>query len=135
MKVSANKAAQLVGKSPPTISRAIKSGKLSHEKAEGGGYLIEESELYRVWPRVTVEDNAKGNTLNDETPYETRVLEVELKAERDMRSRLESEIEDLKGQRDKWQGQAERLLLEKATPAPVETMGGQGGFIARLFGK
>ena len=123
MKLSANQAAKEIGKSVPTITRAIKRGDLTAEKREGGGYLIDPAELFRVWPRVTPKDDTKDNTLNDTRPHDTRVLEVELKAERDMRARLEAEIEDLKGQRDKWQGQAERLLIERATveaphPAP-----------------
>lgn len=115
MKLSANQAAKEIGKSVPTITRAIKRGDLTAETRKGGGYLIDPAELFRVWPRVTLKDDTKDNMLNDTRGHDTRVLEVELKAERDMRTRLESEIEDLKGQRDKWQGQAERLLIERAT--------------------
>jgi hypothetical protein len=39
----------LVGKSKPTISNAIKNGKLSAEKVDGV-FQIEKSELVRVWP-------------------------------------------------------------------------------------
>lgn len=115
MKLSANQAAKEIGKSVPTITRAIKRGDLTAETRKGGGYLIDPAELFRVWPRVTLKDDTKDNMLNDTRGHDTRVLEVELKAERDMRTRLEAEIEDLKGQRDKWQGQAERLLLERAS--------------------
>jgi hypothetical protein len=115
MKLSANQAAKEIGKSVPTITRAIKRGALTAEKRKEGGYLIDPAELFRVWPRVTPKDDTQGDTLNDTRPHDTRVLEVELKAERDMRARLEAEIEDLKGQRDKWQGQAERLLIERST--------------------
>ena len=114
MKLSANQAAKEIGKSVPTITRAIKRGALTAEKRKEGGYLIDPAELFRVWPRVTANDDTQGNTLNDASAHDTRVLEVELKAEREMRARLEGEIEDLKGQRDKWQGQAERLLIERA---------------------
>jgi len=52
MKYSAKKAAEAVGKSVPTITRATKSGKLSAEKTPGGGYSIDPSELFRVYPSV-----------------------------------------------------------------------------------
>ena len=62
--------------------------------------------------------------LNDTTPNDTRVLEVELNAKVELMARMQGEIDDLREQRDKWQSQAERqtLLLEK--------QGGRGG----LFG-
>ena len=127
MKLSANQAAKEIGKSVPTITRAIKSGRLTAESKDGGGYLIEPSELFRVWPKVTAQEAMKGNTLNDTRGHDTRVLEVELKAERDMRTRLEAEIEDLKEQRDKWQGQAERLLIERAASPSAEPIQGPQG--------
>ncbi len=37
MKVSATKAAKLAGKTTPTITTALKNGKLSGEKRDGGG--------------------------------------------------------------------------------------------------
>ena len=86
MKLSANQAAKEIGKSVPTITRAIKSGRLSAEERDGGGYLIDPAELFGVWPRVTPKGDAKDDTLNDTRPHDTRVLEVELKAERDMRA-------------------------------------------------
>jgi excisionase family DNA binding protein len=43
-------AAKATGKSKPTIARAIKAGRLSATRGEGGNYLIDESELARVYP-------------------------------------------------------------------------------------
>ena len=115
VKLSANQAAKQVGKSVPTITRAIKSGRLSAEKKGGGGYSIDASELFRVWPRVTYTPNATPPVLNDATPNDTRLLEVELNAKTELMERMQGEIDDLREQRDKWQSQAERqtLLLEK----------------------
>ena len=42
-------ASKLVGKSKPTISKAVKDGKLSGQKVDGV-FQIEKSELVRVWP-------------------------------------------------------------------------------------
>ena len=53
MKLSASQAAKAVGKSIPTVTRAIKSGKLSADRLESGGYEVEASELFRVWPAVS----------------------------------------------------------------------------------
>ena len=48
-KLTLGQASKLVGKSKPTISNAIKNGKLSAEKVDGV-FQIEKSELVRVWP-------------------------------------------------------------------------------------
>ena len=115
MKLSAKQAAKEVGKSTPTITRAIKSGRISASKNEIGGYEIEPSELFRVFDPVTVEKgNVKGEMLKDATPNETSMLtrEVELLREQIQRmdemnarerSQLEKQIEDLRSDRDNWQ--------------------------------
>ena len=116
MKYSAKNAAKEVGKSIPTITRAIKSGKLSAEKNKQGGYIIEASELFRVFP-------PKGNKTEFETPvtppsvktdirHEVSVLREQIKRIDEMnareRSQLEAQIEDLRRDRDKWQELAEK---------------------------
>lgn len=68
VKLSASQAAKRTGKSVPTITRAIKSGKLSAEKTPSGGYQIDAAELFRVFKAVTQSANVKGNALEDETP-------------------------------------------------------------------
>jgi len=99
-------AAIAVGKSKATISKAIKSGKISADKQANGSYKIEPSELHRVYPPTlsTVEPQ------RTETPNSTIVnlretieLEVELKAAR-------QRIIDLEEDRDQWRQQANRLL-------------------------
>ena len=118
MKLSANQAAKEIGKSVPTITRAIKSGRLTAETKAGGGYLIESSELFRVWPRVTPKDDTQGNMLNDTSPHETRVLEAKLEAAQAMLEQVKGQLSDTMEQRDKWQQQAEnqQRLLELPKP-------------------
>jgi len=99
-------AALAVGKSKATISKAIKSGKISADKQPNGSYKIEPSELHRVYPPTlsTVEPerietpNSKMVNLR-----ETIALEYELKAAR-------QRISDLEDDRDQWRQQANRLL-------------------------
>jgi hypothetical protein len=43
-------AAKAVGKSKPTIARAIKAGKLSAGRGDDGSYVIDPAELARVFP-------------------------------------------------------------------------------------
>lgn len=56
-------AAKMTGKSKPTISKAIKDGKLTGNKVDGV-FQIEVSELLRVYP-------AKTETQDTETPKTT----------------------------------------------------------------
>lgn len=124
-KVSATEAAKMVGKSIPTITRAIKSGKLSAEKMKPRGYQIDTAELFRVYQDEVNVSNSNSKTLDDETPKNTSVLEAKVKM-------LEERVEELKEQRDKWEAQAQKIsgLIENQqgsrTPSPglLERMGG-----------
>lgn len=50
MQYSANQAAELTGKNVATITRAIKSGKISATKDQSGAWKIDGAELSRVFP-------------------------------------------------------------------------------------
>jgi hypothetical protein len=120
--LSATQASKAVGKSVPTVTRAIKSGKLSAEKRDGGGYDIDPSELFRVWPAVSNVSDATPNVLERETPNETSVLKREVDLLREM-------LDETKADRDEWKEQAKRvtLLVEDHNAKPK-------GFWARLRG-
>lgn len=113
MKLTASQAAKETGKSIPTITRAIKSGKISAEKTEKGGYLIDPSELFRVFKRVTDEANVTPTKLDRETPNETATLELEKRIRL-----LEETLSEVRADRDEWRDQAKRLAL--ALPPPSE---------------
>jgi len=98
MKLSASQAAQAVGKSVPTITRAIKSGKLSAERLPQGGYAIDPAELHRVWPAITHNGDTVGGALGHETSRETRVLEAEIEA-------LRAKISDVEAERERERNQ------------------------------
>lgn len=113
MKLSANEAAKRTGKSVPTITRAIKSGKISADRTEAGGYLIDPSEIFRVFPAVTPLPCEHPTALETETPAlpprETSMLEDKIRM-------LEAALSDAKTERDEWRDQAKRLAM--ALPAP-----------------
>lgn len=104
-------AARQTGVSKATIHRAIKSGKLSAERKEGGGYAISPAELFRVYP--TVKQDETVTVRRSATPHETPPDTPDMTRENAL---LRERISELKEERDAWRNQAERLLLA----APVE---------------
>ena len=114
-------AAIAVGKSKATISKAIKSGKISAQKQANGSYKIEPSELHRVYPPTlsTVEPE-RIETPNSMVVNlrETIGLEYELKAAR-------QRISDLEDDREHWRQQANRLLTHSEQA--------KRGWLKRLF--
>jgi len=141
--LSASAAAKAVGKSVPTITRAIKSGRLSATKLDGGGYEIDPAELFRVWPAVTRNPDTQRNMLDDVTPNETRALEVELKAKDQEIALLRSQLDDTRQDRDEWRKQAQQLALvdhsqenaRAAAEKPAEGDTAHVGWFDRLLGR
>ena len=93
-------AAKASGKSKATISKAIKSGRLSALKDETGVYRIEPAELNRVYP-ITVDGN---HDRTPRTPEETpdkgpsvRELQARLEAAQERLADKEALIADLQG--------------------------------------
>lgn len=122
MELSASQAAKRVGKSIPTITRAIKKGKLSAVPRDGGGWTIEASELFRVWPAVSGETDVTPPMLRSETPIETSALEREVELLREM-------LNETKADRDSWKEQA-----QKVTALVEDQSARKKGFWARLRG-
>lgn len=145
MKLSASQAAQAVGKSVPTITRAIKSGKLSAERLPQGGYAIDPAELYRVWPAITRKGDELGYMSGHETPRETSVLEAEIEtlrakiadiqAEREReRSQLSETVDDLRSRLDA-ESAERRALTVQITDQREKNARPPRGFRAWLFGR
>lgn len=113
-------AAKATGKSKATISKAIKSGRISAEKGDTGVYKIDPSELHRVYP-IDTKDTYKPE--QQETPKDTQVntdylsrireLELLLNASQQRLSDRGEQVTDLKEDRDKWRQQATALLEDK----------------------
>lgn len=117
MILSASQAAKKTGKSVPTITRAIKSGKISAEKMGSGGYQIDAAELFRVFKPIDSDPNVKGNTSPPDTPTKQANDTLALRLLQEKVEALETALSDAKGERDEWRDQAKRLAV--ALPPPV----------------
>ncbi|KIN61837.1 putative site-specific recombinase [Sulfitobacter donghicola DSW-25 = KCTC 12864 = JCM 14565] len=79
MKLTLNQAAKDCGRAKSTISKAIKTGKLSHDKGEKGAFLIDQSELHRVFP-PTGNEQPRNPVENTEKEQGNSVLQIEIDA-------------------------------------------------------
>lgn len=129
MAYTLGEAAKATGKSKATISKSIKSGRLSASKDETGIFQIDPAELHRVYP-ITVStgqeetpSEPQGNLANDGL---VRELQARLEAAHERLADKETVIADLREDRDKWRQQATALLADQR-PKP--------GLWARLAGK
>lgn len=120
--VSMTKAASLAGVSKATLSKALKTGRLSYVEKSEKGYLIDTSELFRVFPV----NSTKPVLVTESEPSGERgeagqVIELLKEQLRDK----DSIIADLREDRDIWRAQATGLLSDQRPK----------GFWTRLFGK
>lgn len=100
-------AAKEVGKSKPTISKAIKTGRLSATKV-GQGWQIEAAELFRVWPKSTEIQPLK----KDNPDGQVNLLELEVRMLREQIERERETVDDLRQRLNR----AERLIEDKRPP-------------------
>jgi len=127
MAYTLGEAAKATGKSKATISKAIKSGRISAKKDETGTFNIDPSELHRVYPPTVSTErnktpvNASVKTENDGT---VRELQARLEAAHERLSDKEGVIADLREDRDRWRQQASALLADQRPK----------GLLKRLFG-
>ncbi len=102
MTYTLGEAAKATGKSKPTISRAIKKGVISGEKNHNGEYVLDESEVHRVWPMLQVASNDSITLKQSETPSNDKVLQREIELLREMLDKTEAD-------RDSWKEQAQKI--------------------------
>lgn len=130
MKYTAGQAAKAAGISKATITRALKSGKISGLKDDSGTWTIDPAELHRVFPPVAYETPEtrimKRSAIPEETG-ETAALERE-------NQMLREALADARQERDRWHQIAERLSIAPPAPAPDHPKPA-AGFWSRLFGK
>lgn len=131
MSYTLGEAAKAVGKSKTTLHRAIKSGKISASKADNGSYVIEPSELHRLFPSVTTGTPDaplhRNNVEQQSNILGTLSIQLEMQEKERERERalLQETIADLREDRDKWRQQATALLEDKRPK----------GFFKRLLGQ
>lgn len=136
MKYSLSEAAEFTGKNKTTIQRAIKSGKISAKKGDGGSYEIDPSELHRVFPVVAQhpQSNDKQQAefdLSNSNLARVFELEKELAVAREHAHGLEAQkdqmaetIHDLRKRLDSADGRVTALLTDSRP---------RRGFLSRLF--
>ena len=111
-------AAEAVGKSKATLSKAVKAGKISVTKNEDGSFSIEPSELHRVYPPVsqtTVVEHSETATVTPEKDIEIATLKAQLAAAKDKIDDLKQLADEIRSDRDAWKTQAARLLAAPIT--------------------
>lgn len=132
-------AAKASGKSKATISKAIKSGRLSALKDETGVYQIEPAELHRVYPlNIKNEQDRTPRTPSETFEKGACVgeLQARLEAAHERLTDKEALIADLREDRDRWRQQATALLADQRTVAQTDQPPTQRprGLWKRLFG-
>ena len=130
MKYTAGQAAKAAGISKATITRALKSGKISGVKDDSGAWTIDPAELHRVFPPVADEPHETRIMQRSATPEkqnETGVLERE-------NQMLREALAEARQERDRWHQIAERLSIAPLAPAPGQPEAA-AGLWSRLFGK
>ena len=103
--LTAAQCAENVGVSKRTIQNKIKQGKLSAIRDDNGFYLVDSSELMRVYPSANNQE--KHQECSRENIYEVRSKIVTLETEN---QGLKKQIEILTKQLDKSENREEKLL-------------------------
>lgn len=133
MQYTAGQAAEATGKSTATITRAIKSGKISAQKDASGAWRIDASELHRAFPLI-VQDLQKPQMQNGARPLQEQsksqivdlekelgVLRERVAAQSELLEERASQISDLKEDRDRWRQQAANLLSDLSAETPLKS--------------
>lgn len=95
-KLSLNKATKEAAVAKTTLLDALNSGRMSAEKNDKGHWQIDPAELFRVFPKTSLEDQTEPNSTpfeNRSKTIETSALEVEVKMLREQIERMDAERE------------------------------------------
>lgn len=110
-------AAKATGKSKATISKALKSGRISGYKGDDGVFHIDPSELHRVYPPTSPSEHKETPDSESENistaQMLVRELETRLEAAQQRLNDKDGVIDDLREDRDRWRQQATSLLEDK----------------------
>jgi hypothetical protein len=131
VKFTLTQAAIETGKDRSTLYRAIKKGKLSGELQADNSYLIDSSELFRVYPTKQVGSaTPQGAQVALQQPAQGAQGELidALKAQIDL---LKDQVTREREQADHWRNQATMLL----THQPEQVTPTRSRLYEKLFGK
>jgi excisionase family DNA binding protein len=108
MSYTLGQAAKATGVSKPTISEAIKKGKISAVRKENGSFEIDPAELHRVYPPLASsaskdEPEAEHFRTHNLTA-KIMVLEAQIKAIGELKDQIAAERDDLRAERDRLLG-------------------------------
>lgn len=124
--LSLSQAAEETGKSKSVISKALKSGKLSHNGKDENGYKIDPAELFRVFPKNSENGSKNIKKERSRTPendienaFKIKELELKLEVETKEKSFYKEQYSKMETDRDDWKNQAQKLLLA-APEKPLE---------------
>lgn len=131
--LSAAQAAKKVGKSTPTITRAIKSGKLSATKLEGGGYEIDPAELFRVFDPISKEGDDTPTMKDSESDINDSVLQARLEVTEQRLDDAQKTIEDLRRRLD--EERQDRREVQRLLTHETQQKAERVSWLERLTGR
>lgn len=143
MAYTLGEAAKASGFSKPTLSRAIKGGKLTAKRLEDGSYQIDPAELARWNDSNGHRNRGAGRLATPEEPPEEPGREPERAAERAevatlraLVSRMDDEVKDLRARLDAEAEERRRLVaMLIGDQRPASRSGPWRGLLAWLRGE
>jgi hypothetical protein len=140
LKLTLGQAAKETGVSKSTLSKAVKSGRISADRQADGSLSIDVSEFFRVYQKQPFPET---QSRTDGHPRETgnnNGLSAELQMLRERLSEKDSTIADLRGERDRLlavveeQARSVRLLTDQRRAQAAPSSAPPKGLWRRLFG-
>jgi hypothetical protein len=113
--ISLAEAGKLTGLHKVSILRAIRKGKISADKDEHGEWRIQPAELFRIYPPMPEQRNGNGGEQHYAASL-NGALDAEISALKQVNQILRDQLDDMRGQRDKWEQAAQTALHQ--LPAP-----------------
>jgi hypothetical protein len=114
MAYTLTEAAKATSKAKSTIHAAIKKGRITANRNDLGEYVIDPSELHRVFPQnaqLNDKSNKQGRWENTDLLIENATLKAKLEVMGELTRQIEGERDNLREQTAAWQAQAEALKL------------------------
>jgi excisionase family DNA binding protein len=139
--ITLGEVARQFGVSKGSISKAISKGKLSATRsADGSSWDIDRAEAVsffasnpiRSRSSPSASEQLQPQSATDSDAPATAALEAEIRGLKEIAELMRQQIVDLRGERDDWKTQAQRLALtarnpqETASATPPEMPSGQG---------